>query len=253
MNKKESLWLVWQNAKTRLFYHVGILSRYDNQYIFQYTYQSDELQKVNDALLNGYLLHPMFPDLKREYKSETLFGAFKRRLPSEIRVDFKEILIDLSLSENYSEMELLERTRGKLGGDQYSFEKPLEMINGILKTSFYINGMYYQNLPQNWSAILKENSKVKLKLEPENPVDLNAIAIYTEDGIKLGYVPRFYASWISKQIEDNLEPVVTVNSINLSITSSWWVKLDFECKVFKTNTDINSSDNQSGFSKKYDL
>ena len=80
----------------------------------------------------------MFPDLKKEYKSKNLFGAFKRRLPSEIRVDFKEILSDLSLSEGYSEMELLERTRGKLGGDQYSFEKPLKIIDGILKLHFIL-------------------------------------------------------------------------------------------------------------------
>lgn len=231
MNKHESLWLVWQNVNTRLFYHVGTLSFYNNQYTFQYTYQSNGPQKVNDALKNGYLLHPMFPDIKKEYKSKNLFGTFKRRLPSEIRVDFKEILSDLSLSEDYSEMELLERTRGKLGGDQYSFEKPLKIFEGVLKTSFYINGMSYQELPQNWSEILKSHKKIFLKLEPENPIDENAIAIYTEFNIKLGYVPRFYASGISALIKNGMEPKVSINYIKESSTSSWWVKLDFECEV----------------------
>ncbi|MED3797345.1 HIRAN domain-containing protein [Lysinibacillus capsici] len=235
MNKHESLWLVWQNVNTRLFYHVGTLSFYDSQYTFQYTYRSNGPQKINDAIKNGYLLHPMFPDLKKEYKSKNLFGAFKRRLPSEIRVDFKEILSDLSLSEGYSEMELLERTRGKLGGDQYSFEKPLKIIDGILKTSFYINGMSYQDLPQNWFEVLKSNKKVILKLEPENPVDENAIAIYTGFNIKLGYVPRFYASGISALINNGMSPKISVNYINESSTSSWWVKLDFECEVPEIN------------------
>lgn len=235
MNNHESLWLVWQNVNTRLFYHVGTLSFYDNQYTFQYTYQSNSPQKINDAIKNGYLLHPMFPDLKKEYKAKKLFGAFKRRLPSEIRVDFREILSDLRLSENYSEMELLERTRGKLGGDQYSFEKPLKIVNGILKTSFYINGMSYQDLPQNWFEILKSYKNVVLKLEPENRVDENAIAIYTGFNIKLGYVPRFYAPGISALMTNRLSPEITVNYINESSTSSWWVKLDFKCKVAEVN------------------
>ena len=45
MNKHESLWLVWQNVNTRLFYHVGTLSFYDSQYTFQYTYRSNGPQK----------------------------------------------------------------------------------------------------------------------------------------------------------------------------------------------------------------
>lgn len=243
MNNHESLWLVWQNVNTRLFYHVGTLSFYTNQYTFQYTYQSNGPQKINDAIKNGYLLHPMFPDLKKEYKSKNLFGAFKRRLPSEIRVDFKEILSDLSLKEGYSEMELLERTRGKLGGDQYSFEKPLKIIEGILKTSFYINGMSYQDLPQYWFEVLRSYKKVILKLEPENPVDENAIAIYTGFNIKLGYVPRFYATGISALIDNGMLPKIYVNYINESSTSSWWVKLDFECEVPEINkTNLSKLD-----------
>ncbi|WP_312124668.1 HIRAN domain-containing protein [Lysinibacillus boronitolerans] len=231
MKEHKSLWLVWQNVNTRLFYHVGTLSFYDNQYIFQYTYQSDGPQKVNDALRNGYLLHPMFPELKKEYKSTNLFGAFKRRLPSEIRVDFQGILNDLHLTENYSDMELLERTRGKLGSDQYSFEKPLKIYDSVLKTSFYINGMSYQELPENWYDILKSHKNVRLQLEPENPVDENAIAIYSEFDVKLGYVPRFYSSGISALLMSGMSPNIKVNYVNEEASPSWWVKLDFECEV----------------------
>lgn len=231
MKEHKSLWLVWQNVNSRLFYHVATLSFYDNQYTFQYTYHSEGPQKVNDALKNGYLLHPMFPDLKKEYKSKELFGAFKRRLPSEIRADFPMILNDLHLSENYSEMDLLERTRGKLGSDQYSFEKPLKVVDGLLKTSFYINGMSYQELPENWPEILKSHKKVKLHLEPNNIVDNNAVAIYTDFDIKLGYVPRFYASGIAALLNNNMMPTLKINYINEAGSSSWWVKLEFECNM----------------------
>lgn len=231
MNEHKSLWLVWQNVSTRLFYHVATLSYYENVYTFQYTYHSEGPQKVKDALKNGYLPHPMFPDLNKEYKSKDLFGAFKRRLPSEIRADFPMILNDLHLFHSYSEMDLLERTRGKLGSDQYSFENPLKVVNGILKTSFYINGMFYQELPENWVEILKSHNKVNLRLEPENPIDKNAVAIYTDFDIKLGYVPRFYASGIAALLNNNMTPDLKINYINKTGSSSWWVNLEFECKI----------------------
>lgn len=228
----KSLWLVWQNAKTRLFYHVGTLSFYDNKYNFNYTFHNDGPQKVRDALKNGYMLHPSFPNLTKEYISANMFAAFKRRLPSEIRVDFENILEDLHLGKNYSDMDLLERTRGKLGNDQYSFEQPLRVVNGKLVSSFYINGMHYQeNLPSNWADILKSFNKVELKLETENPVDKNAVAVYTNINIKLGYVPRFYATGISALLKNGIEPVLEINYINEKASSDWWVKLDFECAI----------------------
>ncbi|QMT17433.1 HIRAN domain-containing protein [Planococcus maritimus] len=237
MEKHKSLWLVWQNVDTRLFYHVATLSFFDSQYTFQYTHQSEGPQKLKDALKNGYLPHPMFPDLEKEYKSKDLFGAFKRRLPSEIRADFPMILNDLHLTKDYSEMDLLERTRGKLGSDQYSFEKPLKVVNGLLKTSFYINGMAYQNLPENWPDILKTNKKIKLQLEPDNPVDENAVAIYTDFGIKLGYVPRFYASGIAALLNNQMIPDLKINFVNEVGSSSWWVNIEFECELPPLNKD----------------
>lgn len=229
-NGHKSLWLVWQSTKTRLFYHVGTLSFYNDKYTFSYTYQSDSPQKVKDALRNGYMLHPSFQDLTKEYISTNLFSAFKRRLPSEIRVDFNNILENLHLNMDYSDMDLLERTRGKLGNDQYSFEKPLKVKEGKISSSFFINGMRYQkDLPEKWYEILEASNTVDLKLEPENPVDENAVAIYTTQKNKLGYIPRFYATGISALLTYGLQPVVKVNYVNEKASSDWWVKLDFEC------------------------
>lgn len=228
---KKTLWLVWQNVNTRLFYHVGTLSHYNNQYHFQYTYQSKRQYKVKDALKDGYILHPMFPDLKKEYISPILFGAFKRRLPSEIRVDFKEILEELKLSDSYTEMDLLERTRGKLASDEYSFEKPLLIENGILTTSFYISGMYYLKLPDNWVNTITIGENLILKPEPQNPVDNNAIAIYTENDLQLGYVPRFYTTSLSILLKNKLKPKVIVTYINALKSASWWIQVNLECEI----------------------
>lgn len=61
-------------------------------------------------------------------------------------------------------------------------------------TMFCVNGMRHQeNLPSNWSDIVKSTNKLYLQLEPENIVDKDAIAVYAGMGTKIGYVLRFYA------------------------------------------------------------
>lgn len=232
MGKHKSLWFVWQNEETRLNYHIGTLSFYDNKYEFRYTWESKGKQKVKEALENGYMLHPAFPDLEKIYTSTELFPAFDRRLPSEIRPDFTQILEELKLDRNASKMELLERTRGKTANDTYSFEQPLKVEDNKLMTTFYINGMRHQkDLPHNWADILRTTNRVYLKLEPENPVDKNAIAIYGGLGSKLGYVPRFYATGLAAILSRNIQTTVKINYINEHATPDWWVQVSFECSM----------------------
>ncbi|WHZ32737.1 HIRAN domain-containing protein [Desemzia incerta] len=232
MNNHQSLWLVWQNPITRLNYHVATLSYTDNKYEFSYTWKSESGQKVKDALENGYMLHPSFPELQKNYVSNKLFAAFDRRLPSDIRKDYNQILEELNLNTRSTQMELLEQTRGKLSNDSYSFEKPLKLIDDKLKTSFFVNGMrYQQNLPSNWKEIIETTNIITLKLEPENPVDNNAVAVYAGMGIKLGFVPRFYSTAIYALIKRGLNPVLKIDYINDTATPDWWLKVNFESKV----------------------
>lgn len=244
MTEQQSLWVVWQNIETRLNYHIGTLSYVDEHYEFTYTFASEGPQKVRDALANGYILHPSFPVLDKTYISNKMFVAFDRRLPSEIRSDFGHILKEFHLTEGCSKMDLLEQTRGKLANDTYSFEKPLRIVNGKLITSFFINGMRHQNnLPENWHEILRSFQTIVLKPEPNNVIDTNAIAIYTALDIKLGFVPRFYATGISALLAMGMKPKVTINYINEKANSDWWVKLDFESEVLGlTDTELKKLD-----------
>jgi hypothetical protein len=232
MSNVHSLWVVWQNPKSRSYYHIGTLSYFDDHYEFSYTNDQNGDWKLHDALKNGYMLHPAFPDPNKIYKSKELFAAFDRRLPSPDRSDFEEILKDLGLNENYTKMELLEATRGRLANDTYSFERPLRVeADGKVHTSFFIHGMRYQNLPKEWPQWLQINRTVKLKQEPENLVDPNAVAIYTHDGNKLGYVPGFYTKGVFALLENGAEPYVRVCYINEKSTPHWWVKVKFESEI----------------------
>lgn len=230
MTRVESLWLVWQHSKNRSYYHIGTLSYFNNHYEFSYT--KDGSWKLRDALDHGYMLHPAFPDDQKVYSSKNLFAAFDRRLPSQDRSDFKDILNDLGLDKLSTKMELLEETRGRLVNDMYSFERPLRVENdGKIHTSFFIHGMRYQNLSPEWPNWLPRHQIVKLTPEPENEFDPYAVAIYTQGGKKLGYVPGFYSMGIYSLIENGANPAVHVTYVNEKSTPNWWVKVVFASEI----------------------
>lgn len=233
MSVVQTLWVVWQSPKNRLFYHIGTLSYYNDEYEFRYVFGKDDHLKLNDAIKNGYMLNPAFPDSDKVYKSKRLFAAFNRRLPSPNRADFIEILDDLGLDYNCTKMELLEATRGRLANDTYSFERPLrvEKEDGKVHTSFYIHGMSHRNLPEDWPTWLNEGHQVKLMREPNNIVDSNAVAICTSTGYHIGYVPSFYARAVAPLMDNGSTPIVKVQSMNPESTSHWWVKVSFECTI----------------------
>ena len=55
----KSLLFIWRDKKMRLYFHVGTLTFDGGKYMFEYTYHSDALRKVHDALEHGYRLHPV--------------------------------------------------------------------------------------------------------------------------------------------------------------------------------------------------
>jgi hypothetical protein len=231
MMNKQTLLVVWQNMQTRLYYHIGVLTYYNNNYEFNYTISSGH-RKIKDALVSGYFLHPAFPDIYKVYKSKSLFPAFDRRLPSKDRSDFKAILFDLGLDETSTKMDLLKETRGRLANDTYSFEQPLRIKeDGKVYSSFFIHGMRHRDFPDTWSNWVSINDSLKLIQEPTNSHDPHAVGIYTHGGKHLGYVPGFYSKAIFSLLKNNAKPHVKVIYKNEKSTPHWWLKVDFECEI----------------------
>lgn len=232
MNKVKTLIVVWQDEDSRLYYHIGTLSHYNDHYEFEYTSTKLGNRKLGDAIEHGYMIHPAFPYTNKIYYSKTLFPAFDRRIPSSDRDDYYAILADLGLNENASKMDILQATRGRLASDTYSFEQPLRLEeDGKIHSSFFIHGMRHQNLPIEWSSWIKEYSQLKLVQEPTNIYDSYAVAIYTENEKKLGYIPNFYSQAIFSLIENGALPLVYVTYLNEKSHPHWWVKVKFECTV----------------------
>lgn len=232
MNKIKTLLVVWQDEISRTFYTIGILSYYNKNYEFTYTSTKQGERKLGDALKQGYMIHPAFPETDKVYRSKNLFPAFERRIPSPDRLDFEDILYDLDLDKDASKMAILQATRGRLANDSYSFEQPLRKEKDEkLHSSFFIHGMRYNNLSENWDSGLTENMLLKLKLEPENRIDKNAVAIYTMDEKKLGYVPAFYSQAVFSLIKNGALPTIRIININEKSHPHWWVKVSFESDI----------------------
>lgn len=56
-------------------------------------------------------------------------------------------------------------------------------------------------------ALCSPGDPIELRPEPENPADEHAIAVYSERGVQLGYIPSQRAPWMGKLIRTGHEPV----------------------------------------------
>ena len=125
-NVPDVLWLIWHNEETEQCYHVGnLILHQDGTYTFTYEL-SGKPQALTAAMQNGYKPHLAFRDLEKTYVSDRLFGPFARRLPDKRRPDFSDVLKAYNLTSDYTEMDLLRATGGRLATDPYEFVVPKE-------------------------------------------------------------------------------------------------------------------------------
>lgn len=78
------------------------------------------------------------------------------------------------------------------------------MKNKIYYKSFHISGFTYYEGPL-WIKKLKLGKKLKLKAEPENRYDENAVAVYYKNK-KIGFVPKEKNYTISKLLNQGHNP-----------------------------------------------
>lgn len=196
------LWLIWQNQETRQRYHVGNLFHEEGRYTFSYELSGNR-RTLFEAMENGYKPHLSFRDVGKTYVSDRLFGPFARRLPDKRRPDFNDILKDYGLSLDYTEMDLLRVTGGRLATDPYEFVAPISVLDEHFYFDFYIAGWRYYS-GDKLEQYLEEGAKVNFELEPSNKEDEKAVIVLSAcRGHKLGYVPAFYSGFMFDIIKNN--------------------------------------------------
>lgn len=195
--ENNKLCLLWQNKKSRHWYHVGNLTYEEDKYFFEYQVEQSK-RNVFEALKNGYRFHPAFPNINQKYESEILFSAFARRLPQKSRKDYRVILKNLGITKESTDFEIMSITGGTINSDNYEFVRPIERDGTKFKLDFYLRGWRHHN--DDWEY-LKVDDELSLILEPENEYDNDAVAIYKNNEKKIGYVPAFYSAFITEMIK----------------------------------------------------
>ena len=205
---KNEMWLIWKQPETRRRYKVGIL-KYDNcEYVFEYI--NPELKDAKEA---GFEYFPGFDNTTQIYKSAELFANIETRLPNFKRPDYLEILNAYNLNKDSNKLEILRATKGRLITDNYEFVPSFDTN----KIEFDVAGTRHCKDVKKCINLIKVNDKLLLELEPENTYDPNAIKVILEKNGKkyhLGYVPRYYAEYLSDLLKNNIKYSAMIQSLN---------------------------------------
>ncbi|WP_163538154.1 HIRAN domain-containing protein [Gracilibacillus sp. YIM 98692] len=235
------LWLIWQNQETRQRYHVGNLFHEDGKYTFTYEL-SGKRRTLTEAMENGYKPHLSFRDVEKTYVSNRLFGPFARRLPDKRRPDFHEILKGYGLPLDYTEMDLLRATGGRLATDPYEFVAPISVIGDHFYFDFYIAGWRYYDGDKIESQ-LQAGSNVNFQLEPSNKEDNKAVIVLSDNqGHKLGYIPAFYSEFMFDVIENNQKYEAKIEKVNSYAKPQLKINISIVGQLMKGYTTTNSED-----------
>lgn len=191
------LYLIWQSPKTRAQYRIGELSFDGSRYGFRYDEDGLKRARVAGFELKHSPIYPSFPDIQRTYESRELPATIAHRLPARGRPDYAAVLSDKGLSPSASPFEVLRATRGRLATDPLFFEEaPQKTDQGTAIIRCFIAGWKYYRGEEILTQ-LRKGDPVRLIPERANRFDPSAVAVVSQRGEKLGYLPAFHSNVIA--------------------------------------------------------
>lgn len=209
----KTLFLAWQDPKSRSWFPVGRLTFDGKHYQFVYT------QGATDAQAKfGFQLLYSFPELNKVYTSVELFPLFSNRLMRPSRPDYKNYIEWLNIPEHEDEpITILSRSGGRKVTDNYEvFPCPEPDENGLYQIHFFAHGL--RHLPPSATERinqLKPDELLYLAHEFQNPYDPCALLLCTNDHHIVGYCPRYIVDDVFKLKNKNPELVkVQVERVN---------------------------------------
>lgn len=191
------LFLAWQDARSRRWYPVGVLTQESG--IFCFAYVEGALEAKRRA---GFVPLAGFPDFRRVYESAELFPVFHNRVMPASRPDYGLYLEWLGLPASGAwPMVILERSGGSRVTDSLEvFGIPEVPADGRFRSGFFVRGLRHISPEAVKSANdLQAGTVLLARREPENPDDPRAVSVSLVDGEqRLGYLPRFLAHEVAK-------------------------------------------------------
>lgn len=226
-NGKDFIYLVWKEPKSRQQFVIAKLSK-NGKYEFEYGFN------IQQALDKGFIPFIAFNDIHKKYESDKLFTSFSSRIPDRRRKDINDILSKYGLSE-YDEYKLLKKSGGRLPIDDLEFIDPI-INNGEnpVERYLYIAGIRHylgcEGKSCDKAVNVEVNENLKLELEPTNIYDEYAIKVCKEDGILIGYIPRYYSMELNDLIKNGWEYTIKVYEINKNNNCNECLKVSLNLK-----------------------
>ncbi|WP_198154235.1 HIRAN domain-containing protein [Neomicrococcus aestuarii] len=210
----DSLLVTWQHPLSRKYFLAGVLGR-DPSGIYTFSYYP----QVSDA--RDFRPIPGFDNLEKNYQSRTLFPVFSTRVMSLKRPDRHDWLRSLGLTEEATEFEILGRSLGRRIADTIEvYPEPIvDFARKSIEAEVPIHGLRYHPEGVGYvdSGRLQEGDTVEIRNEPENAHDSRAQAVFTVEGVKLGYIPAPVLDYLSQCTDRKLSASGTVVHVNSAL------------------------------------
>lgn len=163
------------------------------------------------AVRDGLRALPGLP-LGREHVSKHLFPILAARVIAPGRTDRPKVLRDLHLHEDAGPFEVLARSGGRRVGDTIEvIPVPDPDAEGRVRLPFFVHGIRHLSSEEaERVGHLHLGQSLTLEPEPTNIADSRAMLV-TDDGVRLGYVPRPLLDFVHDDLTDRHIEVVQVN------------------------------------------
>ena len=227
-----TVFLAWQDKKSRLWFPVGRLDAKvrASSYCFRYTEGASRAEREA-----GFPLLIAFPDLRKAYWSSELFPVFQNRVMNRARPDFADYLRQLDLPVRADPLEILSVNGGSRVTDTYEvFPKLDKNEDGSFACRFFLHGWrYVEAMAQSRLDDLTPGEELHIKVQHDNPVDGRAVQILTTDCHMIGWAPRYLVSDLAEAmthapdkykttvVRINPQPAPSKQRVLIEMTGSW--------------------------------
>ena len=185
-----TLFLAWQDGRSRQWFPVGRLDADPRQAGFRFRYTGGAERARQEV---GFSLAPDFPELQKDYRSAVLFPLFRNRVMPSERPDFADYLQLLDLPARADPIEILAMDGGYHVTDAFEVFPQLEKgADGSFRCRFFLHGWRYVNrTAQKRLDRVVVDDRLHVTLELSNPVARVAVQLQTLDYHVIGWAPRY--------------------------------------------------------------
>ncbi len=194
MKAMKALFVAWRSDDDAGWGPVGRLDFDGKLYRFCYVRGARTLSQFRPF--------PGMNDLEQVYESEELFPLFANRLLSKARREYDDFLRwgGFDPTNPPDPIAILGVTEGIRQTDAIEvFPCPVPDANACYLNKFFLHGIRWMGA----EAIVRIGElqpEEALVVEPdaENLADPSAVGVHTQDGVKIGYIPRYFAHDVCK-------------------------------------------------------